>query len=225
MSYTLTFTGNESVLSASFNPPLYLDPSKEYVMGLTKFDTFNAIPNISKHNNALKFDNRLITLPEGSYEIMDIADFIQSKIGYAESVHIKANSNTLKTEIKSTREIDFDVDNSIGPLLGFDKKKLKANRTVESDHTAKITKVNSILVKCNVTTGNFKNGVSDHILYQFFPNAPPGYKIIESPINVIYLPILTNILTYVELQILDQDQELVSFRQESVTIELHLKEK
>ena len=80
-------------------------------------------------------------------------------------------------------------------------------------------------MKCNVTTGNFKNGVSDHILYQFFPNAPPGYKIIESPINVIYLPILTNILTYVELQILDQDQELVSFRQESVTIELHLKEK
>jgi hypothetical protein len=35
-------------------------------------------------------------------------------------------------------------------------------------------------------------GKPAHIIHQFFPNVPPGFKIVESPEHVIYLPISVN---------------------------------
>lgn len=223
MSYTFTLTGDESVLTAQFNPPLFLDPQKEYVMGLTSFETFNAIPNITSENNILKFNNRNIIIPEGSYEINDLNDYIQSKLRPNEYISIKANYNTLHTEIKSTHVINFDVDNSIGPLLGFRKRILASNKFEESDHPANVITVNSLLIECNITTGNFKNGNPAHVIYQFFPNVPPGFKIVECPSNVIYLPINVKTITHITIQIMDQNGFPVSFRKEAITIGLHLK--
>lgn len=226
MSYTFTFTGTESVLTAEFNPPIFLDSNAEYVMGLTSFETFNTIANvIEDKNDVFRYGGKDIKIPEGSYEIQEIINYINSKLDSKKQEHviIKPNNNTLKTQIKSTKEIDFTVENSIGPLLGFDKKKLSANTLETSDHTINIINVNSLLIDCSITTGNYKNGVPAHVIHQFFPNVPPGYKIIECPLNVTYLPISVKTISKITLQILDQSGELVNFRKETITIGLHLK--
>lgn len=225
MSFTFTFTGVSSELSAEFNPPIYLDPVKDYVMGLTNFECFNSIPNVTSSNNQLKFADGFIALPEGSYEISDINKYINSQIdiNHHDFLRLKANHNTLKTSIKSNRDIDFNIENSIGPLLGFKKRKLSAGKVHESDYTAKIIKVNSLLIDCNITIGSYTNGTAAHTIYQFFPSVPPGYKIIESPLHVTYLPISVPTISKITLKILDQDGDLVNFRGETVTIGLHLK--
>ena len=58
-------------------PPIDLSDG-EYELGLTTFETYNTIPNVTSANN--KFycgeKNEEITIPEGSYEINDIAMFL-----------------------------------------------------------------------------------------------------------------------------------------------------
>lgn len=230
MSYTFTFTGKTSTLTASFNPPIFLDPNDDYVLGLISFETFNSIPNVTSANNQVKVGTKLLQLPEGSYEVSNIADYINSQIGdnKVRYVRLYPNRNTLRTIIKATVDIDFDVPNSIGPLLGFKKKRqgedaLVANVRHESDEPIDIITTNSLIIDCSITLGSYKNGEPSHILHQFFPSVPPGFKIIECPDHVIYLPINVKAISTITLKILDQDDHLVNFRNETITIGLHLK--
>lgn len=213
------------MLTADFNPPIYLNSDREWVMALTNFETFNAIPNITEDNNKFTFGKKVITIPTGSYELTDIAKYVNSQLDSSkhEFVSIMGNNNTLKTIVKSTAELDFSKATSVGKLLGFKKRVLKPNIIYESDYQTNILKVNSLLIECNITTGNYKNGAPGHVIHQFFPSVPPGYKIIESPDHVTYLPVNVSTISNITLKIVDQDGDLVNFRGETVTIGLHLK--
>lgn len=136
---------------------------------------------------------------------------------------MKPNLNTLKCEIKSTEEIDFTKDDSIGELLGFNKRKLVKDRTNQSENPVDIMKVNTIKVLCNIVTGSYDNGEMSHILHEFFPSVGAGFKIIESPQNVIYLPINTKIIDYIVFKLVDQDGNVLNFRGETVTLKAHLR--
>uniref|UniRef100_A0A1Y1M5S2 Uncharacterized protein n=1 Tax=Photinus pyralis TaxID=7054 RepID=A0A1Y1M5S2_PHOPY len=224
MSYTLTFTGTTSILNAFFRPPLLLNDD-DYVMGLTNFETYNSIHNVTPTNNKFKYGNQMITIPPGCYEISDINNYINAQLNRTSGdyVELQANNNTMQSVIKANRPIDFTIENSIGELLGFEKKTLSAEETHTSSNTINILKVNSLLVECSITTGNFKNGVPAHTIHQFFPSVPAGYKIIERPLTVIYLPINVSSVTSITLKILDQDGDIVNFNGEVITIGLHLK--
>lgn len=136
---------------------------------------------------------------------------------------MEANHNTLQCEIKCNKKIDFSKKNSIGNLLGFGKKQLEPNKKHISEHPVDIFKVNSICVECNLVTNSYNNGELVHIIHLFYPTVPPGFKIVEKPSNVIYLPISTRYIDEIVLKITDQEGKLVNFRNELVTIRLHLK--
>lgn len=140
-------------------------------------------------------------------------------------IDLKANNNTLKSEIKATFDINFEPIDSLADLLGFKHTKLLANKRYISDFPANINHVNLIGIECNIATGSYRNNKSVHILHEFFPNAPPGFKIIETPRNVIYLPINTKKIDELSVQIVDQDGNLLNLRGEVVTIRLHLRKK
>ena len=84
----------------------------------------------------------------------------------------------IKTEIFSRYKIDFSQERSIGPLLGFNSVKLDAFTKHESENLVSILQVESIILECNIVSGSFSNGKPTHTLYEFFPDVPPGYKII-----------------------------------------------
>lgn len=138
-------------------------------------------------------------------------------------MNITANNNTLKSEIKTTYVVDFTPEGTIGPLLGFNPKKLKALAIHVSDNPVAILKVNTICIDCNIVTGTYHNSKAIHRIHQFFPRVPPGYKIVETPSNAIYLPINTRVISQITLKILDQDGNLINFRGETITVRLHLK--
>lgn len=225
MSYIFTLTGKSSVLSVDFNPPIFLDDENEYVMGLLSFESYNTIPNIIKGRNdtfQLTGGSKIV-LPEGAYEINDIEDYIQKQLKSGETFVIKGIKPSMKMEIKSSHEIDFTSERSLGALLGFERLKYEAHKTHTSENITNIMNINSILIHCNVSLGSYKNGKPGHIIHQFFPTVPSGFKIVESPNPVIYLPIATKTITNLTIKILDQDDKPVSFRSETVTVGLHLK--
>lgn len=224
-SLTLTLSGTSSTLEAQYFPPIELTQHKNYVLGLVELLTFNSIPNIDIDNNKLYVGKEVIVLPTGSYEIEDIDNYLREVLIHKGiSFSLQPNNNTLRSIIKCSQDIDFRPSDSIGSLLGFTPRLLSANLIHSSDLPVTILKINALRVECNITSGAYINGQLVHTIHEFFPAVPPGYKIIEVPSQVIYLPITVKSIDYLQIRIVDQDGRPVNFRGEIITIRLHIKE-
>ena len=157
----------------------------------------------------------LFNIPEGSYHVEDINEFIHREMRknnhYDQTsnkvyIEISANTNTLKSEmiIKKHCEIDFKRYNSINSLLGFDSKLYKSGFN-ESEIMVNIPTINIILVNINIISGSYVNGFTQPTIYSFFPNVSPGYKIIENPHNLLYLPITADTIHNITIWLTDQN--------------------
>lgn len=232
MSYHFFLTEQErSTLSVDFNPPIVLDDNSSYEIGLTNFSASNAIPNVDKTNNLFHYGkDKVVEIPIGSYEITNISDFLMNQLVNDKanvndkiSLRLAANLNTLKCEIVCNESIDFSKQHSIGKLLGFKKRILIPNVLHTSDFPVDIMRINLIRVDCSIVKNSYRNGDLVHTLYAFYPKEPPGYKIVESPMNVVYLPINTHVINHISLRIVDQNNRPVNFRKEVISITLHLR--
>ena len=94
----------------------------------------------------------------------------------------------------------------------------------ESKKLVGILNVNTILVNTDVISGSYLNGSQSPIVYSFFPNVDPGYKIIEKPSHPIYLPVHLKTIATLRTTLTDQSGEHLDLRGERITIRYHLKE-
>lgn len=140
MSLTFTLTGKSSILSVSYFPAVDLSDG-DYELGLTDFETYYTVPNVNSLNNKFYYDDKEIVIPEGSYELHDIDTYLKRTLLQSRSKNvrkkdieeddeypltIRANNNTMKSEIKCAYKINFTKPNNIGSLLGF-----STNRVLE----------------------------------------------------------------------------------------------
>lgn len=215
-------SGNESVITADLWP--HVDTSQgNWKIGLIDFSVYNSVPNVEAgKNNLFIIGHEIISIPTGSYELNDINSYIQKAIKLPNSVSITANNNTLQTEVYSNLPIDFTHPQCIGSLLGFSQRVLEPNKSHKSDRPVSIQTVNLIRIECNLVTGSYLNGRLSHVLYEIYPNVPPGYKIYEIVKNPIYLSINTKRIEKIVLSFKDQNDRPINFRGESVNIKLHL---
>lgn len=232
MSHLFSLSGNDSIISSNYDPPLVLQDTVNYELALINLETFNSIPNIDSSNNKFYYGDagKFVEIAEGLYELKDIVIFLKRAFrnlaiakGDTIKIELKANNNTLRCMITCNRIVNFIPDDSIGSILGFSKRKLAANTTHLSDKPVNIFKVNAISIDCNITLNSYRNGEPVHILHTFFPLVKPGYKIVESPSNLIYLPINTRQIRSITLKLVDQEGRLVNFRKETITVTLHLR--
>lgn len=229
-SITLTLSGNSSSLTSYFHPEIELDDQNDYSCALLDFYTYNSIPNVTDANNKFYYTYRNITetieIHVGSYEIAEICEIINKHLASEEVIfRMHGNKNISKTIIKCHPEIciDFSRENTIGPLLGFAKRKLEGDDYYMSENTVNITHITSIRIDCDLTTGSFHNGKSSHTLYEFSPSVAPGYKINVQPRNLIYLPIVRRRINSVNISVVDQNGESVDFRGERIICRVHIK--
>lgn len=222
MSFTLSITGNSSVLTTNYSPTLELNG--DYECALLHFSTFNSIPNITRSNNKFYYGTKkVVEIPEGAYELQDICDYLKSNIKNC-IFDLNCNNNTLKTSIYCTEEIHFEKPNSIGNLLGFGRVTLQGNKLHESLLPVNILPTTVVRIECDIINGSYINGKSSHIIHEFSPNVPPGYRIIEIPKNTIYFPVNRQALTSINIRVLDVYNNLINLRGEEVQLYLHLKQ-
>jgi hypothetical protein len=226
--YTITLTGNSSELSCDFFPPI--EVSKNAKICLLGFQTNNSIPNITDKCNKIGFiykdgpisvKNDVFTIPTGSYELNEIEAVIKRLlVDYNTSFELRADNNTLKCEMTSNKSIDFSMQNSIGELLGFKNRVYAANINHQSDTLVNITKTNCIYIDSNLAAGSFNNGKQCHTIHEFYPNVPPGYKIIEIPTHLVFYPINSTTITHASIILKNQNNELIDLRGEPISIRL-----
>lgn len=166
-----------------------------------------------------------ITIPVGSYEITQIADYLREQLEkHGVIFHLQPNKNTLKCEMTcSTWLVDFSKENSIGSLLGFSPKLYVGNVMHVSEATVKITRVNAVRIDCDLIKGSYINNKPAHTIHEFSIKVEPGYKIIEVPNKVIYFPIVVKSISSVNISLIDQENKLIDFRGETITLRIHIK--
>ena len=234
-SFQIIVSDNKS----SFNT-LQLDKEKEYEIALVNLETYYLFPNIDKTNNVFVYspDNSnswvKIKIPVGSYEIDDINNTIQhemQKRGHHDPINedyyinISPNSNTLKSVLilEKDYQVDFNYENSLAKVLGFTGAKY-TEEFHKSENVVNILGINSILVNIDIISGSYVNGTTKNTIYSFFPKVSPGYKIIEMPRNLFYLPITLDTINRLTVSITDQDDHLLNLRNEKLTIRFHIRE-
>ena len=236
-SFQIIVSGNESSFNTRFNPKLELDRDTVYEIALVNLETYYSFPNIDETNNVFVYspDNGnswvKIKIPEGSYEIDDINNTIQHEMEKRDHydsinneyyINISANSNTLKS-VLIIESVDFNQRNSLAKVLGFTRVKYEEGFH-ESENVVNILTINSILVNIDMISGSYVNGATKNTIYSFFPKVSPGYRIIESPVNLVYLPLILDTIDNLNVSITDQDDHLLNLRNEKLTIRFHIRE-
>ena len=239
-SFQIIVSDNKSSFNTGFNPKLELDRDKVYEIALVNLETYYSFPNIDETNNVFVYspDNGnswvKIKNPEGSYEIDDINNTIQQEMekrGHHDPINedyyinISANYNTLKSVLilEKDYQVDFNHQNSLAKVLGLTNAKYSEGFH-ESENVVNILSINSILVNIDIISGSYVNGTTKNTIYSFFPKVSPGYKIIETPVNLLYLPIMLDTIDRLGVSITDQDDHLLNLRNEILTIRFHIRE-
>ena len=167
----------------------------------------------------------MIILETGSYEISGIQKEIRKQIDGKEDIEVKANRATLKCKlfIRKGCKVNFNVNNSLASVLGFNTKEYGPGEHFV-ENIVNIMQVNTIMVNLDIVTNSYINGTIAPVIYNFFPNVSPGVKIVQSPINLVYLPITVDTINRIKVWLTDQNHTPLDFRGEELTIRFHPRE-
>ena len=217
--------GNSQNITATFEPPLLLDQHMQYEIALINANIWYSWFNIRRDNNTFRYYDGSewidLRIPIGAYNIDDINKYIKRQLSDEESITIEPNFNTLRSELilKDGYQVDFDIDNSIGSVLGFDKRAVAT--TTSSDHLVDITSVHSILVHCDLVSESYINGRSGDVIYSFNPNKPPGYLLTEQPNEKTFLPVTRrDRISSINIRITDQEDREIDLNDERTTLSI-----
>jgi len=237
-SITLTLTGNKTSLSADYFPSI--NTNKKSEIALLRLQTYNTFPNINETNNRMRIivedekRNVNIEINSGCYEIEDIKNIILKKlilhndsdlIQYGIEFDMWVNEHDFRCHIKCNKMIDFDVENSLASVLGFNKQHYfsQHGKVHRSERAVNINHINSIKVMCDIAQGSFSNSNPSHSIYEFFPSGRTGTKVVEVPANLIYYKLNTSNIRSINISLVDQDHKLVHNFREKLTVVLHIK--
>jgi hypothetical protein len=155
---------SKSRMYTRYDPPMeFLASDAGFEMALTRLETFFSFPNINSSNNCIRISidggkNWLdLKIPIGSYNIDGINEALQrllpdksnDAVTKGPYVVLSGNKYTLKCVLEIMKDstiVNFDVENSIQSVLGFEKKKYKGGKRYQSENKVNILSVNSILI-------------------------------------------------------------------------------
>ena len=172
---------------------LRLDEKVIALSNVSMYYTWNSIKS-SYNNNKFKIStptwNEEFTLPDGSYSVSDIQDYLQYILK-------KHGENTDKPSIqiyvnKITNRIAFKIKKGYSlklltketrKVLGSIKNKITKDKNGENVPHLEITEV--VLVHCNIVNNDYQH--DSRVLYTFVPNKSFGSLLDISPSNHIFL--------------------------------------
>ena len=184
--------------------------------------------NLNRRNNQFIYDikgetwsdTRILAIIPGANELFEIAELLKEETNG--NVKIESDKNTMKSlmEVKQSA-INFDIENSIAPILGF-RKIVNEQGKYTSQKIVDIMGFSTINIHCNVISGVKDNGNNTDKLYTFTLTEPTGYLINIIPTNILYQNITTDRIEYIEFHIKDEHGIPIDFNGDVLSFTLHL---
>ena len=109
-------------------------------------------------------------------------------------------------------------------ILGFNSQ-VYSSGYYESDNIVNILSINSLRVTNDIIESSYINGETEDVIYSFFPNENPGYKIVQEPLNLIYLPITLKAISKMATKLDDKDGNQLNLRGEELSIRFDIRER
>ena len=222
--HTLNFRMIKPTEKFNFCEPI-LNKTK---LGLIRLSVYNSVLNVNRRNNQFIYDikgetwsdTRILAIIPGAYELFEIAELIKEETN--SNVIIESDKNTMKSlmEVKQGA-INFDIEISIAPLLGF-RKIVYEQGKYTSQKIVDIMGFSTISIPCNVISGVEDNGSNTDILYTFTLTEPPGYLINIIATNILYQNITKDRIEYIEFHIKDEHGRPIDFNGDVLSFTLHL---
>ena len=216
---------------------------KQFKIAVTFLSAYNGIFNVTNSNNKFYFTKSItdddhyimITIPPGAYEIESLNDEIK-RINIDDEhftsenypFEIKANFSTLGRIIEISNQesvISFRPDDSIGSLLGFNKRTIYEEYNL-SDNPVDIISFDNIFIECDIAQGMIFRGKRSGIIFNFVMDVDPGYRYIHNFHGGVqrYMLETKDFISSKNFKLKNENGELVSFNGQSVSFRLSIKE-
>ena len=233
---------NESNHEEHLFQPLQTN-NKQFKIAVTFLTAYNGIFNVTNENNKFYFtksitddnQNIMITIPPGRYEIESLNDEIKRIIindeHFTEDTYpfvIKRNFSTLGSIVEISNEesaISFKASDSIGSLLGFNKRTIYDENNL-SDNPVDILSFDNIFIETDIAQGMIFKGKRSGIIHNFTMDVSPGYKYTQKFKGGIqwYMMDTKDFLSSIRFKLKNENDNLVSFNGQSITFRLSIKE-
>ena len=170
--------------------------NKQFKIAITFLSAYNGIFNVANSNNKFYFTKSItdddhyimITIPSGAYEIESLNDeikriIIDDKHFTSENYpfKIQPNLSTLGSIVEIPNQesaISFRADDSIGSLLGFNKRTIYEEYNL-SDNPVDIISFDNIFIASDIARGMIFRGKRSGIIFNFVMDVDPGYRYIH----------------------------------------------
>ena len=147
-------------------------------------------------------------MPDGSYNIPEIQDYIEyiikkhETIGENAPILIYANTinNRILFKIKSGYKLEL-LSKETMKLLGSTKDIIDADKNSES--VPKLENVEVVSVHCNLVNNSYQQ--ASRVLFTFVPNKQYGQLISISPHSLIFLKTMTTDFSEIDIWFTDQN--------------------
>ena len=217
--------------------------NKQFKIAVTFLSAYNGIFNITNDNNKFYFTKSItdddhyimITIPPGAYEIESLNDEIKRIIiddeHFTEPNYpfkIKPNFSTLGSIIEISNQesaISFKPDDSIGSLLGFNKRTIFDEYNL-SDIPVDIISFDNIFIECDIAQGMIFRGKRSGIIFNFVMDVDPGYRYIHKFHGGVqwYMLETKDFVSSINFKLKNENGGSVSFNGQSVSFRLSIKE-
>ena len=225
-STTIKANSTTSEFNIRFPIPLILNNSLNYELGLLWFSTYNAIYNIGRYEFIYSLDGTnflTAALTPGAYEIPEIGLEMKSKSG-GKDIVLTPKISLHKCILKLVG-VQIEFSKELADVLGFKEGKVYPPGTHLGERMVNINSVSDINIECDLIQGCYNNGVSSNLLYSFPSNTvPSGYKLTERMNPPIYIPINRKQISNIHIRIVDQNDKIINFNGENISMYLHLRQ-
>ena len=202
------------------------NPNKNMTLGnLSIYYTWKNVKSIY-NNNRFKISaptwNETFDLPDGSYNISEIQNYIEyiikkhRKIGETAPILIYANTidNRIVFKIKTGYKLKLLSKETI-KLLASAKDIIDADKN--SENVPRLENIEVVLVHCNLVNNSYQQ--ASRVLFTFVPTKQYGQLISISPKSLIFLKTMNTEFSEIEVCFTDQNNNALEI-EDNVNISL-----
>ena len=203
------------------------NPNKNMALGnLSIYYTWKNVKSTYNNNNKFNISaptwNETFDLPDGSYNISEIQDYIEYIIKKHETIGENAPiliyANTINSrivfKIKSRYELEL-LSKETMKSLGSTKDTTDADKN--SENVPRLENVEVVLVRCNLVNNSYQQASS--VLFTFVSTKQYGQLISISPHSLVFLKSMNTKVSEIEVWFTDQNNNAIEI-EDNVNISL-----